>query len=96
MVEMQREMAAMGQETTQRCMARKAAYNAPRVLGVITLAGGKRLEFQSHFTYFNARAFYSKLGAIVSAMRTPHFGGEMVETCPPMVAGHKKNRSRAA
>ena len=41
----------------------------PSIKGVIVLADGRRLEFSSHFTYFLARAFYSKLeGAIVLAV----------------------------
>ena len=73
----------MLQQSIQRHLAAKAAYNAPRNKGVLVLAGGKVLEFTSHFTYYLARAFYSKLGAIVSAKVAPHFGGEMVETCEP-------------
>jgi hypothetical protein len=62
------EMDALAVETQQRYLAVKASFAKPTIVGVITLAGGKREEYTSYGDYYNARAFYSKMGAIKLAI----------------------------
>ena len=41
---------------------------APNVVGIITLVGGTRKEFTNYISYNAARAWYSNLGAILTAI----------------------------
>jgi hypothetical protein len=60
------DLAQMAYDNQQAVLAEKAARK-PTVKGVIELIDGKRLEYLTPFSYYLARAFYSKEGTIASS-----------------------------
>ena len=58
--------------------------SAPSIVGVITLVGGVRKEFNDYVSFYAAKAFYARLGAIVLALVGVEVAPQPKEGNPPV------------